>query len=206
MSSVIAAVKDFAVHTVQTLGYPGISLMMGLNAMCIPIPSEAIMPTGGILAEQGRMSFVGVVASGLVGSTVGHWSAYWIGSKLGKDGLLKYGKYIFFRESELTHAEVWFQKYGLAATFFGRMVPVIQTFISLPAGIYKADFKRFAVYTFCGSLPWIVLWSYIGYALGKHKVTIEKYMHYADYVVLALILIVIARVVISRLRPAKTVD
>ena len=196
--SVIESVKAFAEQAVRSSGYPAVSVLMGLNAMCIPVPSEVIMGTAGSLAQQKTFSFGSVVAFGMLGSTIGHWTAYFIGSRLGRERLIKYGKFIFFREKELEHAEKWFDKYGLAATFFGRMVPVIQTFISLPAGIYKADFKRFAVYTFLGSLPWITLWAYIGYALNEQMPTIEKYMHYADYVVLALIVLLVVKIVLGR--------
>lgn len=198
--SVLAAVRDFATHTVQSMGYPGIALLMGLDSMCIPIPSEAIMPTGGILAEQGKLNLIAVGLAGTAGSTIGSWLCYWIGSTVGKERLLKYGKYVLLREKEFDHAEAWFAKYGLLSTLIGRFVPVVRTFISLPAGIYKADFKRFAQYSLVGSAPWAFLWAYIGYALSTQMATIEKYLHVADYVVVGLLLILIGRFVFGRLK------
>ena len=196
--SVIGAIRDFATHTVQSMGYPGIALLMGLDSMCIPIPSEAIMPTGGILAEQGKLNIILVGLAGTVGSTIGSWACYWLGSCVSKEFLLKYGKYILLRQRELEHAEQWFEKYGLIATLFGRFVPVVRTFISLPAGMYRADFKKFAIYSLIGSAPWAFLWAFVGYALSTQMKTIEGYLHIADYVVAGALLLLIVRFLLLR--------
>lgn len=196
--SVLAAIRDFATHTVESMGYPGIALLMGLDSMCIPIPSEAIMPTGGILAQQGKLDFWLVGTAGTVGSTLGSWACYGLGRQVSKEFLLKYGKYVLLRKSELEHAEHWFEKYGLTATLIGRFVPVIRTFISLPAGMYRADFKKFAIYSLIGSAPWAFLWAFVGYALSTQMTTIEGYLHIADYVVAAVLVLLVLRFLFLR--------
>ena len=198
--SVINTIKEFASHTVETFGYPGIAILMGLDSMCIPIPSEAIMPTGGIVAQKGVLNFWLVGLAGSMGSFLGSLACYGIGSKLGKPFLEKYGKYVLMRQKELDHAQHWFDKYGSGVTLWGRFVPIIRTFISLPAGIYRMDFTRFAIYALLGSFPWAFLWAYVGFKFGEHWEGLKSSLHIVDYVIAAILLLLIVRFLYFRFR------
>ncbi len=159
---------------ISTYGYAGVVFLMALESACMPIPSEIVMPFAGYLvyaAEQSGydgvvMTMAGVGLAGAVGCTLGSIVAYWVGMYAGRPFIIKYGKYFLIREKHLLMAERWFDKYGDAATFISRLLPIIRTFISLPAGIGKMNFKKFVFYSFAGSLPWTFMLGYIGYALG----------------------------------------
>lgn len=168
------------------LGYGGIVLFMALESACVPIPSEVIMPLAGFLAHQGTLDLVGVVLAGSLGSMLGSLAAYYAGLKLGRPFIVKYGKYILMKEEDIERAERWFARYGGTATFISRMLPVVRTFISLPAGIGQMEIKRFTAYSFVGSIPWCALLAYLGYVLGDGwRVIFDKYGHYVDYAVIA---------------------
>jgi len=170
------------------LGYGGIILLMALESACIPIPSEVIMPAAGNLAWKGTLDLVGVILAGSLGSMLGSLAAYYAGLKLGRPFIVRYGKYIFMKEEDLERAERWFARYGGWATFISRMVPVVRTFISLPAGIGKMEVKRFTLYSFVGSIPWCAFLAYVGYVLkDSWRILFDQYGHYVD---LAVVLVV----------------
>ena len=155
---------------ISDMGYPGILLLMALESACMPVPSEIVMPFAGYLVYDGstNMSFWGVVLAGSVGCTVGSIAAYAFGFYAGRPLILRYGKYILIRERHLETAEKWFEKYGDKATFIARLLPVVRTVISLPAGIAKMNFKKFVFYSFVGSVPWTLMLTYVGYWLGPN--------------------------------------
>jgi membrane protein DedA with SNARE-associated domain len=141
----------------------------------MPIPSEVVMPFAGYLAYQGEMDFWLIVIVGSLGCTLGSIIAYVAGYYAGRPLILKYGKYFLITEKHLAQAEEWFQKWGPKATFIARLLPVIRTVISLPAGIAKMDFKKFALYSFVGSVPWNFMLTYAGYILGAEWESIKAY-------------------------------
>ena len=151
---------------ISNLGYPGILLLMALESACMPVPSEIVMPFAGYLAYQGDLDFWWVALVGALGCTVGSIAAYAFGFYAGRPLVLRYGKYILIREKHLETAEKWFEKYGDKATFIARLLPVVRTVISLPAGIAKMNFKKFVFYSFVGSFPWTLMLTYVGYWLG----------------------------------------
>lgn len=152
---------------ISNYGYLGIILLMALESATLPVPSEIVMPFAGFLVwEQHKMSLPGVILAGTIGCTVGSIAAYAVGYYAGRPLILRYGKYILLSERHLVQAERWFAKYGGKATFIARLLPIIRTVISLPAGISKMKFKPFVVYSFVGSLPWTALLASIGYMLG----------------------------------------
>jgi membrane protein DedA with SNARE-associated domain len=153
---------------ISNMGYPGIVLLMALESACMPVPSEIVMPFAGYLAYQGEMNLWLVALFGALGCTVGSIVAYAFGFYAGRPLILRYGKYILIREKHLNTAERWFEKYGDKATFIARLLPVIRTVISLPAGIAKMNFKKFVFYSFVGSVPWTFMLAYIGYWLGPN--------------------------------------
>jgi membrane protein DedA with SNARE-associated domain len=158
MEALIHAMEQW----VTDYGYIAIFFLMLLESACIPFPSEVTMLVGGWYAADGRLSFFWVVVAGVLGNLVGSWIAYGVGRTLGRDVLDKYGKYLLIRSHDIDRAELWWEKRGEAATFFSRLLPVIRTFISLPAGMAKMPFGKFTIYTFLGVIPWTVALTYLG--------------------------------------------
>jgi len=183
---------NLIISGIAYLGYGGIVLLMAVESACIPVPSEVIMPLSGYLAWKGTFNLAGVILAGSLGSMLGSLAAYYAGLKLGRPFIARYGRYILMKEEDLERAERWFARYGGAATFASRMLPVVRTFISLPAGIGKMEIKRFTVYSFVGSIPWCALLSYLGYVLGDSwRIIFDQYGHYVDYAVIIGIVAVI---------------
>ncbi|MCU0852923.1 MAG: DedA family protein [Thermoplasmata archaeon] len=172
---IIGAIVDFILDLISSWGYPGIFFLMALESACMPIPSEVVMPFAGYLAYQGEMDFWTIVVVGSLGCTFGSIIAYVAGYYAGRPLILKYGKYFLITEKHLVQAEEWFKKWGPKATFIARLLPVIRTVISLPAGVAKMDFKKFALYSFVGSVPWNFMLAYAGYVLGAEWESIETY-------------------------------
>ncbi|MBL8060237.1 MAG: DedA family protein [Chthonomonas sp.] len=198
LEAVIGPLKSWAESVVHSLGYSGIFLLMLLDSTNIPIPSEVIMPTGGSLAKQGKLIFWIVGFAGSFGTVIGSCLNYWIGHKLGVEGLEKYGKYLFIRKKEVQHGEEWFSRYGQHVTLWGRFIPLVRTFISLPAGIYGMNFTRFLIYAILGATPWCYAWAYVGLKFEEHYHEIEKYWKYVDIVVVVAILLFLTKWFISR--------
>lgn len=160
---------------VTDYGYVAIFVLMLLESACIPFPSEVTMLVGGWYAAEGTLDFFWVGAAGVLGNLVGSWIAYGIGRRSGRGFLDRYGKFVFIRSHDIDRAEMWWEKHGEAATFFSRLLPVIRTFISLPAGIARMPFRRFTVYTFLGVIPWTFALAWLGFVVGDNWTTVRKY-------------------------------
>lgn len=184
MVGLVETVTNFAIHLIENLGYWGVFIGMTLESACIPIPSEVIMPLSGYVAYEGKMTLLGITIIGSFGNLFGSLIAYFVGLKGGRPFLEKYGKYILISHDRLEMADRWFEKYGYEAVFISRILPIIRTFISLPAGIAKMDLKKFTIYTFLGSLPWTFLLGYIGYFLGPQWNIIRNYFQILDIIVI----------------------
>jgi membrane protein DedA with SNARE-associated domain len=191
MVGIVETVSNFAIYLIENLGYWGVFIGMTLESACIPIPSEVIMPLAGYVVYEGKMSLLGITIVGALGNLVGSWIAYFVGLKGGRPFLEKYGKYFLISHHKLEMAHDWFEKYGHEAVLISRVLPIIRTFISLPAGIAEMDLKKFTIYTFLGSLPWCFALGYIGVMLGPNWNTIEKYFRYMDIVVVIAVIILI---------------
>ncbi len=192
---------DLIIAIIALTGYGGIVLLMAAESACIPIPSEVIMPLSGYLAWKGTFSLVGVVLAGALGSMVGSLVAYWVGLRLGRPFIVRYGRYILLRESDLETAERWFARWGGKATFIARLVPIVRTFISLPAGIARMDLRRFTVYSFVGSVPWCAFLAYVGYALeDRWRVVFDRYGHWVDIAVVVGVAALVAYVALRHRR------
>ena len=148
------------------VSYPGIVLLMALESACMPVPSEIVMPFGGYLAYTGELNIWLVGMAGTVGCLLGSWLAYFVGLHFGRSIVLKYGKYLLFSKKHLEKTEEFFESRGEMTVFLARLLPVVRTFISLPAGIARMDFKKFTIYTFLGCLPWCYGLAFVGYWLG----------------------------------------
>lgn len=173
-------------------GYVAVAVLMAAENACIPIPSELILGFAGFLIFSGDMTFTGALAAGMVGGLVGSVFAYEVGHRGGRTFVDKYGKYFFVKKSHVDIAQNWFDKYGLKAVFFSRMLPVVRTFISLPAGFAHVDYKRFLVYTVAGSLPWTALILFAGMMLGRSWQVMLAVGHQASLVFVAVAAVAVA--------------
>ena len=176
---------------VSEIGYPGIFILMVMESAALPVPSEIVMPFAGYLASQLRFNIWAITLVGSLANLVGSLIIYFIGMSLGRKFIINYGKYILLKKKVLVMSEVWFKKYGERAVFFARMLPVIRTFISLPAGIGKMNLPKFLIYTFIGSLPWNFALTYLGFWLGKNWDIILRYSHWMNIGVIAIVIILI---------------
>jgi membrane protein DedA with SNARE-associated domain len=158
----VDALVELMESWVTDYGYVAIFLLMLAESACIPFPSEVTMLVGGWYAAEGQLDFFWVGTWGVVGNLIGSWIAYSIGRRTGRELLDRYGKYVLIRGHDIDRAEVWWDKHGEAATFFSRLLPVIRTFISLPAGIAKMPLGKFTLYTFLGVVPWTFALTWVG--------------------------------------------
>jgi len=187
VTSIIDIVVQWATHLIGAWGLPAVFFLMLLESACIPVPSEAIMPFAGFAVSEGTLTFVGIVVAGVAGNLVGSWIAYAVGYYGGRPFIDRWGRYVLLRPHHLDTAQHWFDKYGAPVVFFGRVLPIVRTFISLPAGFGKMRFWKFTVYTVLGCVPWVALLGYVGIKLGGNWEKIRPLLHYVDYVVVAVL-------------------
>lgn len=173
---------------IAALGYWGVAIGMAIESCNIPLPSEIILPFGGYLVSTGQLNFFWTAMAGTIGGTVGSIISYFLGKWGGRPFLVRYGRYIGFSEKSMITADSWFYRYGEATVFFTRLMPIIRTFISLPAGISGMNFPRFVIYTFLGSLPWCFFLTYLGVKLGEHWEDLKVWFHRADAIMAAVII------------------
>ena len=184
-TKILVPLSTFVIWIIGGLGYTGIVLAMAIESACIPLPSEVIMPFSGYLVSRGRFTLWGVSLAGALGCTLGSAVAYGVGAYGGHPFILRYGRYVLISAHEVDRADRWFARYGMAATFISRLLPVIRTFISLPAGMARLPFLRFLVYAFLGSLPWSWALAYGGMLLGEHWDRVGGVLHSLDLVIVA---------------------
>lgn len=189
IEQIISVLAGFIIWGIGLLGYVGVALMMAIESACIPLPSEIIMPFSGYLVSTGRFSLFGVALAGTLGCVLGSMFAYWIGFYGGRKAAEKYGKYVLVTSHDLDIADRFFKKYGNLAVFISRLLPVVRTFISLPAGIARMNFFQFVVYTFLGSFPFCYFLAFVGKKLGDNWNTLGGYFHKFDAIIGVLILI-----------------
>ncbi|MHB8621686.1 MAG: DedA family protein [Chloroflexota bacterium] len=199
------SVVSLATSAFSSLGYGGVVLLMAIESCCIPLPSEVILPLAGFLVAQGRFSFWGAVFAGSVGGTIGSAIAYGIGAAGGRPLLLRYGKYILINREDADRADDFFRRHGELTAFFSRLLPVIRTFISLPAGITRMNFPRFILYTFAGSLLWSILLVRVGEALGRNWTEVRSLIQRFDYLIVVIVLALVALYIWRHLSHARRV-
>ncbi len=184
---IIEILASFIIATISSGGYIGIILLMAIESACIPLPSEIIMPFSGYLVFRGEFALFGVGMAGAFGCVVGSVPAYYLGLHGGRPLIERYGKYVLISHHDLDIADRWFARYGDWAIFFSRLLPVVRTFISFPAGVARMNVPRFILYTFIGSFPWCLGLAYIGMKLGENWDTLGVYFHKFDIVIGGLI-------------------
>lgn len=198
--NIIETLSNFIIFVIEQLGYGGVFVGMTLESTGLPIPSEVIMPFAGYVVWKGGLTLIGITLAGTLGCLAGSLIAYGIGLWGGRPLLERYGKYVLIRKSELDRADGWFEKYGDSAVFVSRLLPVVRTFISFPAGIVRMDVKKFSLYTVLGSLPWCFGLAYIGVLLGPHWEDIEGLFRYLDIVVIVGIIALVVYLIYHRER------
>jgi len=189
LASITDPLVEFATNVVGDLGLPGVFLLMLVESACIPVPSEATMLFAGFNVSEGEYSLIAVTLVGAFANLVGSWIAYAVGYYGRIDILEKHGKKLHIKPSHLQLADRWFEKHGDATVFFTRMLPIVRTFISLPAGVARMPFLRFSVLTFVGCLPWVFVLTLIGQQVGERWVDWKDSLHYVDYAVAAIIVV-----------------
>ncbi len=187
-------------HLISSGGYAAVFLLMVAESACVPIPSEVIMLFAGVLAATGRLSLVAVIVLGVLGNLVGSliaWGVGWVG---GRPALHRWGRWVLLSDAELDRAEGWFERHGEGAVFFGRMLPVVRTFISLPAGVARMAPGRFASFTLAGCIPWTAALGVAGYELGSQWRSVAHGFKDATYVIAVLVVLAVLAVVVRLAR------
>ncbi|MGI9021473.1 MAG: DedA family protein [Solirubrobacterales bacterium] len=183
---IVDPIVEFATEFIDSVGLLGVFLLMLLESACLPVPSEAIMLFAGFNVSEGDLTLFGIVAAGVLGNVVGSWIA-WGAGYYGRIEVLEKNRLIHINHKHLDWADSWFQRHGDATVFFTRMLPIIRTFISLPAGIARMPFWRFTVLTLLGCIPWVLMLGIVGKEVGDRWEEWRDYLHYGDYVVFAAI-------------------
>jgi len=188
-----------ATDVIDATGLAGVFGLMALESACVPVPSEAIMLFAGFNVSEGNLTLFGIVAAGVLGNLTGSLLAYAAGY-YGRIELLDRNRLIHVNRRHLESADRWFERHGSSTVFFTRMLPVIRTFISLPAGVARMPLGRFAVFTVAGSIPWVLMLAVVGREVGDRWDRWRDSLHYVDYAVVAAIAIAIAYLLIRRRR------
>jgi membrane protein DedA with SNARE-associated domain len=199
---IVDPIVEWATDFIEAAGLVGVFVLMLLESACIPVPSEAIMLFAGFNVSEGDMTLFGIVAAGVLGNVVGSWVA-WAAGYFGRMELLEKNRLIHINHKHLDWADRWFQRYGDATVFFTRMLPIIRTFISLPAGVARMPFWRFTLLTLAGCIPWVLMLGIVGREVGDRWEEWRDYLHYGDYVVLAGIVLLIVWLLVRRRRNGR---
>jgi len=192
LESIIAAIATFIVATISAIGYAGIVLLMAIESACIPLPSEIIMPFSGYLVFTGRFDLVLVATAGAIGCNLGSTIAYAVGYYGGRPLVEKWGVYVLLSRRDLALVDRFFDRFGGITVFVSRLLPVVRTFIALPAGIARMSQIKFQLYTFLGSWPWCFALAYIGAKLGERwesDPTLREVLHRFDALIIAVLLL-----------------
>lgn len=207
LTSLIEFLGSIIVAVISATGYFGVIVLMAIESACIPLPSEIIMPFAGYLVSTGQMNLWLVALAGAVGCNVGSTVAYGIGYWGGRPLAERWGRYVLLNPHDIDVAERFFDRYGPATVFVGRLLPVIRTFIALPAGFAEMNMWKFQIYSFAGSLPWCLALAYLGQQLGvqwNENPALKNAFHGADLLIVTLAVVTIGWFVWSRTRARKT--
>jgi membrane protein DedA with SNARE-associated domain len=191
LDQVISWLASWIVEIISAAGYVGVAILMAIESACIPLPSEVIMPFAGYLVSVGKFSLLGAATAGALGCNIGSTVAYYVAASGGRAAFERWGKYVLVSHADLERADRFFARYGSATVFFGRLLPVVRTFIAFPAGMARMPMLKFQIYTFIGSWPWCFALAYIGYVLGARwnsDPTFRKLFHDFDAVIVVAVL------------------
>lgn len=200
---VVEKLAELIIAGMSSLGYAGLFLMMTLESMIAPIPSEIVMPFAGFLVNGGQFTLLAVALVSGLGSVFGSLLSYWLGIFGGRKFILKYGKYLLLDESHLEWTERFFSRYGEKTIFISRFIPIVRHLISIPAGIGKMNIKKFVVYTFAGAIIWNTFLAWLGIKLGEKWSLIHDYSQQLDYVMIVVIVIAFSYFVYKHIQKRK---
>ena len=189
INSILGLLIKFIEHVITTMGPWGISLLMAIESCNIPLPSEAVLPFAGYIVSKGEMNFHIAALAGAFGCVLGSIPSYYLGYVGGRKFVEKYGKYFLISHKDLEEADKWVEKYGDWAFFLCRMLPVVRTFISLPAGILRARKRTFFLFTFVGSLVWSYILVWVGIKVGENTEALKHIWHKFDAIIIVICLI-----------------
>lgn len=191
MTNVIAQMSGFALYLIDKTGYVGVFILSVLESCAIPIPSEVVIPFSGFLAVSGRFNIWLVVLVATLANLAGSVILFWIGRSGGRWVLEHYGKYFLIHKHDMEKGDQWFARHGNKTVFWSRMLPVVRTFVSLPAGVSGMNFSKFCLLTFLGSLPWNTGLALIGYKTGENWMVLENYFRKLDIIIGILIAVLV---------------
>ncbi|GII97427.1 DedA family protein [Sinosporangium siamense] len=201
----IGGIAGWAVGLMETMGEPGAALAIALENLFPPLPSEVILPLAGFTASQGKMSLIGAVLWTTLGSVVGALALYGVGALLGRERTLAIaGRIPFVKISDIEKTEAWFQRHGKKTVFFGRMIPIFRSLISVPAGVERMPIPTFMLLTALGSLIWNTIFVVAGYTLGEHWGLVEEYAGFLSKGVLVVVVLAVVLFVVVRMRERRT--
>ncbi len=212
LASISESLVNSIAHFVRDAGLPGIFALMAISSACIPIPSEVVMLFAGFAvadptqsAAHHHMTMTGVVLAGLLGTMVGSWIAYGIGRGGRLELFERHGARVHMGPAQIQRADRFFQRYGEQTVLFGRMIPLVRAFVSLPAGVSRMPLGRFTVFSLIGTVPWVLALAFAGHALGSDWTTVRKGFEYVDYAIVLLIVVgIVYAIVRRRSRPPAT--
>ena len=207
LASISETVVNETSHLVREGGLPGIFALMAVASACIPIPSEVVMLFAGFaVADPGQsashhhLTLVGVVLAGLLGTMVGSWVAYGVGRGGRLELFERHGGKVHMGPAQIDRADRWFQRYGESVVLFGRLIPLVRAFVSLPAGIARMPLGRFTVFSLIGTLPWVIGLAVAGHALGGDWTSVRKAFEYVDYAIVVVVVMGVAYAIVRRRR------
>lgn len=183
IDAILTPITTWIISVISSTGYTGIVFLMAIESAGVPLPSELIMPFAGYLVHTGRFDLHLASLAGALGCAVGSAVVYWVGIWGGRPFLEKYGRYVLIRRKDLDAADRFFDRWGMWAVLIARLLPIIRTFISLPAGISRMPFIPFLILSFVGSVPWCYMLTYVGTVLGENWASIRNYLHGADLII-----------------------
>ena len=200
MEAILTNLGQFVVHMISTFGYVGVFFAMAIESACIPLPSEIILPFTGYMVYTGQFGFWQAIIAATLGNLFGGLVAYYVGVWGGRPFLKRYGRYIFINERELAWTEQLFDRHGEVTVFVGRVLPIVRTFISLPAGIARMNPLKMSTYTVTGAFLWCTFLIFVGQKLGENWDSLKPYFHRADVVVGGIIVLAVVYLVWKRRR------
>lgn len=188
---------EWVTSIMEQLGYFGIALLMFLDNIFPPIPSEIIMPSAGYTASQGQLLLIGVIIAGSIGSLLAAVVLYWIGYQFKHETLFRfvdrYGKYLFIKRQDVEKSLTWFEQHGHKIVFFGRMIPAVRSLISIPAGMSYMPFWKFLLYSALGTIIWTTFLACMGYYFGQNQALMQQIFSQVSYLILAIVAIILIR-------------
>jgi membrane protein DedA with SNARE-associated domain len=207
LASISETLVNETAHLVRTAGLPGVFALMAIGSACIPVPSEVVMLFAGFAvadpassASHHHMTLLGIILAGLAGTMVGSWVAYAVGRGGRLELLERHGAKVHMGPTQIALADRWFQRYGQSAVLFGRLIPVVRAFVSLPAGIARMPLGRFTALSLIGTTPWVVGLAVVGDAVGDKWESVRKGFEYVDYAIVVIVVVGIVYLVVRRRR------